>query len=137
MGYRSDVKIITTPEGWEKIDKAVRKVAGITKKNEEESYWLTERTYWTPICDGKYVLAEWEDIKWYEGRDEEIDALMNALKELKQRRVPYRYFRVGEDYGDVDLQESEPDYGTTEFEAIRDMPTLWLKQEIEVEYAGW
>lgn len=127
MGYRSDVKLITTKEGWEKIDKAARKAAGVT---DEDTPYLTDSTCWTLICDGKYVLAEWYDIKWYEGYDDEVDAVMRTLGRLDSLNIPYHFLRVGEEYGDVQVMDG--DAGWEDEHA--DMPSLYLKQEIEVEY---
>lgn len=130
MGYRSEVKLVTTKEGWEKIDQAVRKVAGVIPKNEDDMTWLTERTCWTPVCNGKYVLAEWDDIKWYDGYDSQVSTVMSTLDKLEKILIPYRFMRVGEDYSDVEIREHDGDGWQT----IRDMPSLWLKREIEVEY---
>lgn len=127
MGYRSDVKLITTKEGWEKIDKAARKAAGVT---DEDTPYLTDSSCWTPICGGKYVLAEWEDIKWYEGYNGEVDAVMQVLTRLDGAAIPYHFMRVGEDYNDVQYEDCEPAWNGEH----ADMPSLYLKQEIEVEY---
>lgn len=130
MGYRSDVKCITTKEGFALIDKLVRKASGITKDNEDEEYWLTDGHNTQQICEGKYVLMEYEDIKWYEGYDPAVSAFMRGLEKLEDKNVPYRFGRVGEDYTDVDFREAVP-YSSDKW---NDMPRLEVYRKIEVEY---
>lgn len=130
MGYRSDVKLITTNKGWERIDQAVRKVAGITSANELKCRWITEPDVAVPIVGGKYMLAEWNDIKWYEGRDDQVDAVMRVLENLEHDDIPYSYLRIGENESDVERIE----YDGEDWRAIEDMPVLGLSRKIEVEY---
>lgn len=123
MGYLSDVKLITTKEGWERIKKEISRVGA------EEEYSLISGVG-DPICDGKYVLAEWDDVKWYEGHNEEVDAIMRELGRFDAEHIPYQYLRVGEDWEDYE-RLSEECYDNPEYD---DMPYLTLKREIEVEY---
>lgn len=123
MSYRSVVKLITTKAGWKRIRKEVSRL-GV-----DERYSLISGVG-ELICDSKYVLAEWDDIKWYEGRDEEVDAIMRALRQFDVEHIPYQYLRIGEDWEDYERLSEEcydnPDY--------KDMPYLTLRREIEVEY---
>lgn len=130
MGYRSDIKLITTPEGWSQIDKAVRKASGVTDKNENTSYVLTHSTHATPILNGRYVLGEWDDIKWYEGYDDDVTAFMTALGQLDASDIPYNYIRLGEDDADIDRRYNNCGV----LSEYADMPNLWVKREIVVEY---
>lgn len=123
MGYRSDVKLITTKEGWERIKKEVSRV-GV-----DEKYSLISDVG-DSICGGKYVLAEWDDVKWYEGRDEEVDAIMRGLRWFDTEHIPYQYLRIGEDWEDYE-RLSEECYDNSDY---KDMPYLTLRREIEVEY---
>lgn len=126
MGYRSDVKLIITKQGWEEIDRAVKKAAGIKKGDEANEYWLTSPECCMDVCEGKYVIGEWESIKWYEGLDDEVDAIMRMLERTKE---PYMFMRVGENYEDtqvIDNSSWEKQYD--------DMPALELVREINVEY---
>lgn len=125
MGYRSDIKCITTREGFELIDKLVKKASGIT--NEDSEYWLTDELHRMDMKGGKYILIEIEDIKWY-SNDTVVSAFEQALKQLDARDIPYQFIRLGEDYTDVERQENIP------WNIPKDMPTLQLKHEIEVEY---
>lgn len=122
MGYRSDVKIITTKEGWARINEEVRKVS------EGEDRLVSDVA--TLICDGKYVLAEWDDVKWYETYDSGVDAIMRELKRFDAEHIPYQYLRIGEDWDDMECLY-ERDWKSDKYD---DMPDLVLVRKIEVEY---
>ena len=47
----------------------------------------------------------WNDIKWYEGSYDEVDAIMDGLNKILNEGYSYRYYRVGEEYGDIDVTE--------------------------------
>lgn len=124
MGYRSDVKLILTNKGMEMLRAKVPKPTG------DEPYWTAEPIYdASKICDGKYWLIEWEDIKWYDDWDDYIVpcAVKGLLKELFGMGEPFSFMRVGEEYTDVEV-ETCVDWDEITF------PYLTLKREIEVEY---
>lgn len=127
MGYYSDVKLITTREGWDKLDKAVLQVADHDAV--AEGNHLTHESQTVPLEGGKYVLAEWDNIKWYEGHDIEVTALMKALRNLPED-TPYEFMRVGENLEDVEYLWNTPEYLSPDY----GMPSLGLKREIEVNY---
>lgn len=127
MGYRSDVKLITTKEGWKRIDKAVKKVCQI---DNEDNWYLTREDNWVFICGGKYILAEWEDIKWYDWGDRGVSAIMEELEKFEKDNIPYELMRIGENWGDVE-SKGQDTYYCPEYD---DMPNLMLKREIEVIY---
>lgn len=125
MGYRSDVKCITTKKGFELIDKLVRKASGVT--DEDSEYWLTDEFSREELMQGKYMLLQYEDIKWY-SNDTAVCAFEEALERLDARDIPYQFVRVGEDYTDIEWREN------SHYNIPSDMPRLELKREIEVEY---
>lgn len=129
MGYYSDVKVITTKEGWERLDKAVRKAMGITAKNEKKSYWLTDQNHYKLLKKGKYVLAEWKDVKWYDWGTTDVSTFMQELHNLGEDDIPYEFMRVGEDYDDIEHLYQDT-YNCPQYD---DMPNLGLRREIEVE----
>lgn len=124
MGYYSDVKLITTKEGWERIQREVKQAApdGWTYTAGDEDA--------TPIMGGKYVLVEHEDIKWYEDQFPEVEAFMRELKRFDAEHIPYEFMRVGEDWGDNEYY-CERDWKSNKYD---DMPSLGLRREIEVGY---
>lgn len=124
MGYYSNVKLITTKEGWQRIQQTVKQAA-------PDCWTYTANDECTvPVCDGKYVLVEHEDIKWYENQFPEVDAFMRELKRFDAEHIPYQFMRVGEDWSDNELLY-ECDWKSDKYD---DMPHLELKREIEVEY---
>lgn len=129
MGYRSDVKCITTKEGFELIDKLVRKASGITKENEDFEYWLTDEFNTSSIANDKYMLMEYDDIKWY-SNDPAVQAFEQALERLEAQKIPYQFIRAGEDDEDVERKYGEP----SDWQVYKDMPQLWLERKIVVEY---
>lgn len=127
MGYRSDVKLITTKAGWERLDNAVKQAMDITEATEADAFWLTDSRFF--VIGDSYVLAEWDDIKWYEG-DTEVGALMRELYSMAKDSVAFKFMRVGEDYEDVERLEGM-DEGLADYDKL---PSLWLERKIEVEY---
>lgn len=124
MGYRSEVKLITTKEGWSRIKKAVEDAT-------PEGAWLVDDTNIVPVCDGKYVLGEWSDIKWYDWGDNIIGTFMKELGKLDEVDIPYEFMRVGEDYEDIEyLTYTSDDH----YEKYKDMPNLELHRAIDVYY---
>lgn len=122
MGYRSDVKLILTDKGMDRLRSKV------PKPTEEEPYWVADCIYEAVrIGDGKYWLIEWDDVKWYDDwKDYEVPcAVLELRNKLKEIDEPFKFIRVGEDYGDVEMDGV---YNNA------DMPSLILKREIEVEY---
>lgn len=130
MVYHSNVKLITTKEGRDMIDKAVREALHITPADNDTLWYLTCKAVWIPLCEGKYLLAEWNDIRWLDSSAEVI-ALMNELDKLFQVHIPYEFLRVGEDWNDMEHLTDIPDDHQYD-----DMPSLTLKREIAVEYKG-
>lgn len=122
MSYLSDVKLVTTPEGWQSIVETVRQAMPDEWEN------IVSDTFTAIICGGKYVLYENYNVKWYEDDFPEVKAFMEGVRGLEEKDIPYKYMRVGEDYGDVDF------YYSFRYGQAADMPNLSLKREIEVEY---
>lgn len=123
MGYYSDVKCVTTKEGWEALSKAVKEVT--TDDNEP----LTEQGAPIGLVDDKYILAEWYYIKWYE-EFKDVNTFMETLDKLEDKGIPFQFMRVGENFEDV---EHRTCFGK-DWKASRDMPHLELTREIAVEY---
>lgn len=121
MGYRSDIKLITTKEGRSRLQKAERKAL------DDESRLYCSDEHMRPVA-GRYVLLQLEDVQWYEERDPQVGAIMAELRQFRDDGIPYAYIRVGEDYNDNEH------HMVCTLGEYADMPNLWLKREIEVEY---
>lgn len=98
MGYRSEIRIITSKEGYEKLNEFVEQYL----KDTEEDNLLKE-------CDIKNIGKEqcyfgWNDIKWRENDFKDVDAIMEGLNYLGENEYSYRYMRMGENYDDIEEQ---------------------------------
>lgn len=99
MGYKSDVRIITSKDGFEILKEFVKKYL----KEHNEDYNLLEK------CDIKQEGKEqyyfgWNYIKWYENDYKDVDAIMEGLNYLGEKEYSYRYMRIGESYDDFEEQ---------------------------------
>ena len=98
MGYRSDVRIITSKKGYERLQKHVEKYI----KDKKVDYNLLENAD-LRFVSNKGVLIGWNCVKWYEWSDyHDVDSIMNGLEKLEEENYSYRYARIGENYDDID-----------------------------------
>lgn len=98
MGYRSEVMISTTEEGYEKL------VAMCDEANVEHP--LVSRSVepeHVEHIEGCVVFG-WEQIEWYDEAFAEVAAVMQAIEELSGEGVPARFVRIGEDAGDIETR---------------------------------
>lgn len=104
MGYYSDVKIACQ--------------ANVAKR----IYPLAKEFYRYECCtdeDSNVFVFSFPDVKWYEGY-EEVDAVMDALRECNENKYGEWYFlRIGEEYGDVEELFSDNAYDTAVPDYIR------------------
>ena len=92
MGYRSDVYLKTTKDGYRELDRIIR-------DRNEEGY----RLFTSPdklLLDGDGVTMEWNYIKWYDGYDE-IDTIDDAINSISDK-YPVHFVRIGEDMDDIE-----------------------------------
>ena len=103
MGYRSEVKIATTREGYDQMCERVDALSeglgtsplmGSCRKPDsfEES-------------DGCVVFG-WDYIKWYEGLLADVSNVADALSEIDKRGLPYEFCRIGENWDDIEFRAS-------------------------------
>ena len=107
MGYRSDVRIMTTKKGYNELKKYTDKYLQdkkYTSGNLLDNTDINEETKYA-----KYI--GWDSIKWYDGFEgyEDVDAIMNGLDHLEENNYSYRYARIGESYDDYDEKYFESD----------------------------
>ena len=107
MGYRSDVRIMTTKKGYEELKKYTDKYLEDKKYsygNLLDDLQISEETKFA-----KYF--GWDSIKWYDGCEgyEDVDAIMNGLDHLEENNYSYRFARIGESYDDYDEKYFESD----------------------------
>ena len=103
MGYRSEVKIVTTREGYERICKRVDELnadmkacqllgAGISPEYFEESNGC--------------VVFGWDWIRWYDGTFADVTNVSTALRELADDDIPYEFCRIGEEWDHIEPTSS-------------------------------
>lgn len=99
MGYRSDVRIIVSKEGYKELSKYVDRYL-----KDKKFPYMEENIFLHPsvkLLSSDSVYLGWNNLKWYNGYHE-IDAVMNGLEHLKQKDLSYRYARIGEDFTDFE-----------------------------------
>lgn len=117
MGYRSDVYLKTTTEGWVVIKR-------FNDKIENEEHRPLQYAEVNKTDDGFYRI-EFHDIKWYEGSFKEVDNFMHTLTMLADQDIPYSYIRIGEETDDIEhkchwLTDDMPD-ALMNFEPVVDI----------------
>lgn len=103
MGYRSDVRIRTTKEGYEVMKSFVEKYIKENIKEDElkgYDYNLLNSAEITEAEDS--ITLDWIYLKWYDGIFKEVDAVMNSLDILSDKNIDYQYMRIGEEIDDID-----------------------------------
>ena len=126
MGYRSDVRIVTTKKGFEELKKYTNKYL----KDKDFKYGnlldelkIKEETEYA-------VYFGWDNIKWYEYSDyENVDAIMSGLDYLEDNDYSYRYARLGENYDDY-----EEKYYESENEEEQDLEYPSMVRYFDDEY---
>ena len=97
MGYRSDVRISLSTDGFNELSSYVYDY--FKNSNKHIQYNLLEHM---DIChkSKKSIYFGWNDIKWYED-EPQISSIMLGLEHLKKDEYSTRYLRIGEDYNDI------------------------------------
>lgn len=99
MGYISDVRIITTNKGFEKMRESVNSKLSNTDYN-----LLKEVCIGTFQQGERYTVVGWNCIKWY-NEYKEVAAIEEALAELDDAEIPYKFARLGEEFGDISFRD--------------------------------
>ena len=124
MGYRSDVRIIVSKNGYKELEKFVDKFL----KEKNEDYNLLKET--DIFKQSKYTTyLGWNSVKWYEYSYNDVDSIMQGLHYLKEKGMSYRYARIGENYDDYDEH-----YYESENEEEQDLEYPSMLREFEDEY---
>jgi len=111
MGYRSDVRIITSRKGYDKLKEEVNKY----NEKYDIDFNLLDKPDVKLWNDGEVYLG-WNSIKWYEYSGEgPVKAIMNGLSEIKEDNYSYSYARLGEDATDYEEEMSQGEEGYLDF----------------------
>lgn len=105
MGYRSEVSIQVEKKAFDMIMESI-------KKYNETQEWKFEPDVVFRNSD-EYILV-WNNVKWYSDY-EDVKAVDNVLKELNKLKdvdgYRYRFYRLGEDAGDIETLSNDYCYG--------------------------
>lgn len=101
MGYRSEVRIATTREGYERICKRVDDLG-----KSSNVYPLISTKVKPDFFDEEdgTVAFGWDHIKWYDGDYEDVTHVSKALAELEADGLPLEFCRVGESWDDIQFE---------------------------------
>ena len=125
MGYRSDIKVLVSKEGFRELRDYVEKESVKFRKPELSDYDFNLLKHTDQIrFDGDQVLISWNDVKWYEGSYEDVDLIMDGLTHLNNKGYSYRFYRVGESYDDIEET-------CVDGELDQDLDYLWVVRYID------
>lgn len=131
MGYRSDVRIIVSKKGYDKLCEYV-KTHALEYATTGYDYNLLNQAdiKYSKVWDGQQVMISWNSIKWYEWGDEyqDVKIIMDGLSYLKDENFSYRYARLGENYDDW-----EEFYNDGELDEDNDLQWVSLERYIDDE----
>ncbi len=102
MGYRSQVRIIVSKEGYNELKEVVAKEALQFATPDYDFNLLNHTDKISRSADGDQVMLSWDWIKWYDGYYKDVDAIIHGLAHLKEKGFSYRFSRIGEDYSDIE-----------------------------------
>lgn len=125
MGYRSDVRILTSKKGFAELNKYVNNY--LKDKNE---YNLMENIQFKIENDYSCYFG-WNWVKWYENSYDSVTAIMDGLDHLKENKYSYRYARIGENYDDYDEH-----YYESEIEEEQDLEFPTVIREFDDDYVS-
>jgi len=99
MGYRSDVRIVTSKRGYKEL---LKSISDYYKKNN------VPKEYQFDLINNLDVNGEnkfqkyfgWNSIKWYSYPD--VEAIEEGLRKLEEKDLSYRFARLGENYEDYE-----------------------------------
>lgn len=100
MGYRSEIYLKTTAEGFVMLKQLDDK---IKIKEEKPLYGLTIEK--TP--EDFYKMSALS-VKWYDDYEQVIN-FNEALNQLKKQNIPFVFIRIGEDVNDVEVNQNWTD----------------------------
>lgn len=99
MGYKSDVRIVTSKQGYKELLKCVDKYYKDNNIPKEHQYILLNNLD-VDISNKYQKYFGWNFIKWNSYEDK--NAIEHSLKILQEKGFSYRYSRIGESYNDYE-----------------------------------
>lgn len=101
MGYRSDIRIMTTEEGFKSLNNTIDNYL------KENGLGLGNNLLYTLDINKHKARSQryfgWNNIIWYTHLHYVyVDVILMGPKELKKENIPYRFTRIGEDISDIE-----------------------------------
>ena len=95
MGYYSNIRFNTNRDGYQKMLNALK------DETKRELFYDNGKP---PIYDekGDSIVFGWDSIRWYIDPTDDVEFVFNNLRD---EGVPFEFFRVGEEDGDVECYE--------------------------------
>src|SRR5574344_1112758 len=116
MGYRSDIRMIVTKEGYKELDNYIK-----NKVKEDNTYYdLMQYTDIKQKCNDIYYLG-WNDLKF---KDSEL--LRDTEYIFCEKGLTFRMCILGENIEDVSVLEH-----TAEKDLKKDIPYIYIKREFD------
>lgn len=109
MGYRSQVYLKTTTEGWILMKKMNDSID--IPDDKPLAYATVERT------ESGFYKITFDDLKWYDAYDQ-VKNFNKVLDQYEDQDIPYSFIRLGEDPRDVVHKRNYPDDMPSEIETF-------------------
>lgn len=129
MGYRSNVQVMTTPEGFEKMQDIIWELA--KEKNLENDVVLFPEHGQDPelffdMYDAQedYLTFGFDWVKWYENYTG-VSLFMDMLSKANEDGIPWQFIRVGEEDNDIEQFASDNFY---------DNPPAVMSTQVDIVY---
>lgn len=118
MGYRSDVRIVTSKRGFKELLKYID--AYYEKNNVPKEYQFDLINNLDVNYENRFQkYFGWDNIKWYSYPD--VEAIEEGLRKLEDNDFSFRFARIGEGYDDY-----EEYYNDAENEKEKDLEWPFL-----------
>ena len=109
MGYRSDVYLKTTKEGYKALEQEIKKnKLGYKLWEEPEHIYLNDAE--------NTITVEWNYLKWYP-EYEDVHTIEDAIGTMCDK-YPIHFIRIGEDIEDIEDNYYYPDCYSGDFDCL-------------------
>lgn len=130
MGYRSEVRVVTTLEGFEAMQEIAFKIAekeGIANDMTLFPVAGQDPDAFFDFYDAQedYLCFGFDWVKWYNNY-KDVSLFMKTLEVANERGVDWQFIRIGEEFGDVEDFSSDDFYNNS--------PSIILYPRVEIDY---
>ena len=109
MGYRSNIYLKTTTEGWIVMKK-------FNDSIENRAHQPLDGAEVNKTESGFYKIT-FDDVKWYDSY-EQVKNFNKVLDMYEEQEIPYSFIRLGEDVDDIEHIRNYPDDMPSEIECF-------------------